>query len=366
MKKKLKKINIVHFVLWIIYFDLLVWFSYDIIGFEKAVEKSLFVIIVHLSVFYLHYLLILPKLFESKKYFIYSLSILLLLIFVSLVFYLMQEYFYNIKDIIMKHDISRLPEDIRDRMNSRREMKAYEIANNSRLFFRMFQNLVFVIIILLVSFVLRNNINSRKREKETVELKTQILEAESKMLKWQMNPHFLFNILNNIYSLSHLKSDKTPDSIHRLSEMLRYVIYDCNEKFVKVNQELDYIKAYIELQLLKDDSLKRNVKYSFENKNSSLQIAPMLLIAFVENSFKHSKIEDVENGWIEIFLKTSKEQIVFSVENSIPDLNYTKDMTNGVGLENVKRRLKLLYSNKYSLAIDQKNKTYSVNLIISI
>jgi LytS/YehU family sensor histidine kinase len=205
----------------------------------------------------------------------------------------------------------------------------------------------------------------RKREQEANLIKNQMLEAESKMLKWQINPHFLFNTLNNIYSMSQLKSDKTPDAVHRLSEMLRYVIYDCNDDFVKLKQEVKYIQSYIDLLLLKDENLQ-NVKYDFSGINPELKITPMILIPFVENSFKHSKFEDAQKSWINIDLKTKGNQLNFKIENSVPEHNFTKDAVGGIGIVNVKKRLQMLYPGKHILNHFQEKNVYHVELILDL
>lgn len=206
---------------------------------------------------------------------------------------------------------------------------------------------------------------NRKREKEAVQLQNQMLEAETKMLKWQINPHFLFNTLNNIYSMSQMKSDKTPNAIHRLSQMLRYVIYDCNDNFVKLEQEISYIRSYINLQMLKDENMQ-NVKFDLQVGNPYLKIAPMLLISFVENSFKHSNIEDTENSWINIKLTTIENKLNFTIKNSIPEQTFAKDKSGGVGMENVKKRLQLLYPNKHYLKLTQEKNVYSVELMLEL
>ena len=110
--------------------------------------------------------------------------------------------------------------------------------------------------------------------------------------------------------MSQLKSDKTPDAIHKLSQMLRYVIYECNDNFVKLDKEIGYIQSYINLQLLKEENMQ-NVKFDLKNPNPKLTIAPMLLISFVENGFKHSNIVDTENSWIKIELATFGKQLKF-------------------------------------------------------
>jgi len=162
-----------------------------------------------------------------------------------------------------------------------------------------------------------------------------------------------------------MKSDRAPDAVHRLSEMLRYVIYDCNEEFVSLEHEINYIKSYIALQLLKDDEIS-NVNFEFSEINTKLKIAPMLLISFIENSFKHSKIEDLNNGWIDIKIRTKEEQLKLEIKNSIPDIEPSKDKQGGIGLDNVKRRLELIYPQKYNLNIEKTEKEYAVYLTIEL
>ncbi len=202
-----------------------------------------------------------------------------------------------------------------------------------------------------------------RREKEAADLKGENLNSELKFLRSQINPHFLFNALNNIYSLSIIKSEKTPDNILKLSDMLRYIIYDCNADRVPLEKEINYILNYIDLQKLKDDEMD-NIEVDFENADPKCMIAPMIFIPFIENSFKHSKIEDIEHGWIKIKLENTNSHLSFSIRNSLANEEYTKDKVGGVGLENVKRRLELLYPNKHKLQIESHDHTFAVDLEI--
>ncbi len=204
-----------------------------------------------------------------------------------------------------------------------------------------------------------------QKVKETILLKSEKLEAEMKMLKSQINPHFLFNALNNVYSLSYLKPEKTPQNLLKLSEMLRYMLYECDVEKVPLQKEITYLENYIHMKLLKD-SRGMNVKVNLTNTSGHLMIAPMLLIPFVENAFKHSKVEDLQNGWITINLSTHEQQIIFTVENSKTENNYTKDKVGGIGLANVKRQLALLYPDQHSLKIDATEEKYSIHLEIKL
>ena len=206
---------------------------------------------------------------------------------------------------------------------------------------------------------------ANKKEKAAISIEKEKLDTEMKFLKSQVNPHFLFNALNNIYALTVIKSDKAPDNLMRLSEMLRYMLYDSNDGKVPLHKEIDYLENYISLASLKD-SRGLNIRVEIDKSQPGLKVAPLLFIPFVENAFKHSKIEDLKNGFIKIFLKTSSEQIEFSVENSIPSVPFKKDKLGGIGLTNTKKRLDLLYPYKHLLNISDSGKVYSVILKLDL
>ncbi len=206
---------------------------------------------------------------------------------------------------------------------------------------------------------------AKQKEKEAADYRSEKLEAEMKFLKSQFNPHFLFNALNNVYTLTVIKSDKAPDNLLKLSGMLRYMLYDCKAETVPLGKEIEYLRHFIDLHLLKD-SRGLNVKMELDESRPDLKIAPMLFIPFVENAFKHSRIEDLENGWININLTTGEHEVVFEVKNSLPKTVFTKDKVGGIGLENVKRQLELLYPNRYDLRIEKKEDSFEVFLKIQI
>jgi hypothetical protein len=206
---------------------------------------------------------------------------------------------------------------------------------------------------------------ARRKEKEMAVLRSEKLESELKFLKSQVNPHFLFNALNNIYTLSVLKSDAAPENLLKLSAMLRYVLYDCKEATVPLGKEIEYLRHFIALNLLKD-SRGLNVKATLDESRPQLRIAPMLFIPFVENAFKHSKVEDLANGWIDIQLKTEENAVVLEVKNSLPKESFTKNEAGGIGLENVRRQLELLYPGRHELRIGKGETEFGVYLKIQL
>ncbi len=195
------------------------------------------------------------------------------------------------------------------------------------------------------------------------EIKEQKLNTELKLLKSQINPHFLFNALNNIYSLSYMKSEKAPESILKLSSMLRYVIEDCVNETVPIQSEVEYIQNYIAFQKIKAPQIE-DVSFIFDQDAANIKIAPMLFIPFLENSFKYSKIEELEEAYINIRIKTIKpNKLYFEIENSIP-LEKRAKKGAGTGILNVKHRLAILYSRKHELSLEEKNNRFIVKLEI--
>lgn len=203
----------------------------------------------------------------------------------------------------------------------------------------------------------------RDNKKREIDLTHQNIEFEMKFLKTQINPHFLFNALNNIYALSIIKSERTPDMILKLSDMLRYTLYDSENKKVKLKREIEYMDGYIEFQKLKTDS-DLNIKVDSSNCNEEFMIEPMLLIPFIENSFKHGNIDNPKKGWLQVEVKTLGPILIFKVRNSMPSIAINKDIVGGIGVENVRKRLDILYPGRYEMKIDKTETEFGVFLQI--
>ena len=223
-------------------------------------------------------------------------------------------------------------------------------------------SILLTLAMIFLSTSIRSSQLMLNQEKIAAELKSENLDTELKFLRSQINPHFLFNALNNIYSLAISNSAQTADYLVKLSDMLRYNIYESASKRVRLAKEVDYIKNFISLQQLKDEDIK-NIKTELDQVDGNLLIEPMLLIPFVENSFKHSKIED-EAGWLDLSLSTGAKSLNFAISNSKPAFGHRKDSVGGVGLENVKRRLGLLYPDRHLLEITEDDSSFHVKLNI--
>lgn len=203
------------------------------------------------------------------------------------------------------------------------------------------------------------------REKQ--ELETQTMQSELRFLKSQINPHFLFNTLNNLYALTLKKSDKAPEIVIKLSEMMRYMLYECNEKRVPLKKEVNYLKNYLDLERLRQhDNIRIN--FHVEGQISDQQIAPLLLIPFLENSFKHGLNTQLKDGFVDIILLIDEKTVDFQIENSKGQTIASPDNrpSGGIGLVNVRRRLNLLYPDRYELRVSNNPNTFAVHLSIDL
>ena len=203
--------------------------------------------------------------------------------------------------------------------------------------------------------------------KEKQELETQTMQSELRFLKSQINPHFLFNTLNNLYALTLKKSDQAPEIVLKLSEMMRYMLYECNEKRVPLSKEVNYIQNYLDLERLRHGQ-KVDIRFEVEGQIGEQKIAPLMFIPFLENSFKHGLNNHITKGFVLIRMQVESNTVYFFIENSKPDVLPPRDLrrSGGIGLVNVHRRLNLLYPENYALDIDDNPNSYVVNLKINL
>ena len=226
----------------------------------------------------------------------------------------------------------------------------------------VWNNLRLVIITGIYAVLIQFMINWFESQKLRDELINQQQAGELALLRSQVNPHFLFNTLNNIYSLVYRKSDEAPAAVMKLSSIMRYMLYDSASEKVPLEKEIEYLKSFIELQNLRI-KYPDFVSLKIEGDTSGRYIAPMLLISFVENAFKHGS-KNQQPG-IMIHLSILKEQLNFEVLNY---LKKTKPVDNGLpsgkGLVNIRRRLELIYPDKHKLLISEEEETFRINLEI--
>jgi two-component system, LytTR family, sensor kinase len=212
---------------------------------------------------------------------------------------------------------------------------------------------------LAIKFV-RIQLEGKEREKNLVKEK---LETELKFLRNQTNPHFLLNTLNNIFALARKKSDDAPEAIMKLSELLRFMLYESRESLVTLGSEIKVLDDYLALEKMRY-SERLSVQFNKEIDNDKYQIAPLLLLPFIENAFKHGVSETRFDSFVHINMKVNNGNLIFRVENTHENGNGLIPVNN-IGLNNVKRQLELMYSD-YDLIVNKEDHTFRVHLEINL
>jgi two-component system, LytTR family, sensor kinase len=229
---------------------------------------------------------------------------------------------------------------------------------------RMIAYNFYITSVLVTGFALglRYGEKARSREREMKELEKEKLNSELAMLKNQISPHFFFNTLNNIYSLIEINTTDAQTSVLNLSKMMRYMLYESEHGNTKLSRELEFMKNYIDLMKLRLSS-RVTLNVDFPSQYEDVDVPPLLFITFIENAFKHG-VSYQGNPFIEISLHTHGSIITFIARNSINRQvqGTTPQVESGIGLENVRKRLNLLFRNNYDLNIEEKDSIYSVTL----
>ncbi|RKR09471.1 histidine kinase [Flavobacterium sp. 90] len=305
--------------------------------------------------FYLNYFYLVPALLLQKKYWLYFTFVVILIaaFMIIRINYFIPEF---------KH--------IRPRMIPPEELKLmYKgprirgiMATRQPLFFKIGPSL-FYILIITISAAIRTLTEFYNNQQNKLIAETHRTNTELIYLRKQTNPHFLFNSLNSIYSLAHKKSDLVPDAIVTLSELMRYMLYETDNKTVALEKEINYIQNYIELQKLRLNNIE-DIVINVHGDTKNKFIEPLLLISFVENAFKYgTDYKGAAHVKIKIFILNNS--LDFWIENTIE--NYLKDPENsGIGLVNIQNRLDLLYPDAHELNITQDNDFYRVHLNLKL
>lgn len=208
--------------------------------------------------------------------------------------------------------------------------------------------------------LIRSNIRQREAKQEITKRK---LETELQFLKAQINPHFLFNTFSNIYSLARRRSEQTANAIMKLSELFRFILYESQKKYISIADEIQVLEHYIELESIRyDDNLQ--IAFTRSIDNNAQPIAPLILLPFVENTFKHGASESLSGSYIAIDLKLHQKQLYFTCENSKAETGY-KNGTEKIGLMNIRRQLELLYP-EHTLNIENTATRFKVSLNINL
>jgi len=295
-----------------------------------------------IAFYYFNRSFLIPKLLTKKKWIWYIVAVI-----VSLILFLIIRRIFE--DVIRLE----LPADVRRRMgNKRAHSYLYPFTGFSAVFF----------LVLTVSTCTKVIQEWLGIERKRQQVETEKLATELSFLKSQINPHFLFNTLNNIYSLALMKSDATADAVLKLSSIMRYVLNETKNDSVPLDKEIQFVKHFLELQKVRLTD-KVSIEFKVDGETGNKQIAPLILIAFVENAFKYG-ISTKERSIIYFELVAKPDSINFTAKNDIKAKKQEHEENSGIGLQNTKRRLELLYPQKHELSVTEENNQFIVHLIL--
>lgn len=334
-------------LIWVAYFLLLLSFAYNNWGStQSGIEVALFMVSVHAIIFYTTYYILIPSTLKKQYYIRFGIgTVLLLMACFIMCFFVFKTAFNNNYWIAPEYTrvlTSTIYPSVERLWTARVGFSGVNVFAISVLYF----------------YAQRDE----ERKQQLLVLEHEKTSAELKLLQLQINPHFLFNALNNIYAKAVLEESSVADSIHHLSGLLRYTIYECDTDRVALVKEIEYLDNYIDLQRAKVGCLDA-VELRVEGAITEVQIVPMVLIAFVENAFKHGNV--AEGGWIKIHIRADEGVFEFSCANSISAHPKVKEEASGVGLVNVQKRLALNYPDKHALIIDRQVEQYTITLKIN-
>lgn len=338
-----------HVLFWLLSIAFILFFFYynekkvqlDLITLGKAIITNIgFAIGVYINLFVL-----IPELLKKKHYIFYVFWLIVLLTFSSLLIQFLLIYPF--------HNILHLKE----------RFASFNASLHSAFFFA---TLIYVAFTSFLKFI-KDWLTLQDLNLKIAKVEQQKLEAELKTLKGQLNPHFLFNSLNNIYSLALIKSDKVPELILKLSDLMRHIIYDSRENFIPLTKEIEFVDNFIALQKIRTPE---NVKIHYELKGTvpSARIAPLLFEPFIDNAFKHGFPASTDSDFVNIIFDFRQEDyLIFLIENNFERLSAWNKKPSGIGIKNVKQRLKYLYKQEeYDLHISKDNGIFSVSLQLKL
>ena len=338
----LTRYNIHHLVLWALYFLFWVFVLSPGITRTDFFVNSFVIVSIHAAVSYFNMYVLLPFFLQKRAYLRYFVAIGLALFLGAL----LESAVFSVISTIG-------PDDKRALLSLRFILNA----------------VMAIMYTVAITMSLKLVKHWYEKEKLTKELEILNTETELKYLKSQINPHFLFNSLNSIYALALQKSDLAPELILKLSDILRYILYDGSNQRVSLDQELKYLKSYAELEKVRHGD-RVNLSLTIDGGIDTQEIVPMLLIPFVENSFKHGFGRDMANGYVKINIRVNKNTLNFELSNSKPlsgtEFKNQENYQGGIGLQNVSKRLGLMYPNKHTIEIIETDIDYKVNLKIDL
>ena len=333
---KKNQILFMHIIVWaIIFFLPYVFNTWDEKGETSSVDpyRSIKTVtnFLWMGLFYLNAYVLIPRLFYKRKYLQYALVL-----------------FASFCIIMLLHGAL---------------FKPFVLGRTFNFMSSSIHNIIPFLFTIFVSATYKTFTDRMQLEKEAIERKQENLKTELSFLRSQISPHFLFNVMNNIAAMVRLKSNELEPTVHKLSSLMQYMLYETDEEKVLLQSEIENLQSYIDLQRQRF-SEKLILHVSLDVKENWHTIEPMLLIPFVENAFKHGT-GLVKNPEIDMELKAENGKLSFIVKNRFIDTETTKDKTSGIGLVNVKRRLELLYGDRHHLTINKTDDWFIVSLQLS-
>ncbi|MDO7172869.1 sensor histidine kinase [Mariniflexile sp. AS56] len=314
------------------------------VGNAVLTKRIIFTLISHLLLFYINYAFLVTQFLLKKKTLIYVVSVLSLIILSAVL-------------------VNELAPELRPNPNL--DFNPSFGRNRPDSFFRMklIGPFVFNTLLIVTGAALRIYSEWNTNERKKKEIEVQRSSTELHFLKHQLSPHFLFNSLNSIYSLTTQKSNDAPEAIITLSELMRYMLYETNSEFVPLSKELDYIQNYLKLQRLRIANNK-DVTVNIRGGVANQKIRPLLFISFIENAFKYGT-DFKGHTEVKIEINVNDQDLHFKCINVIGNRKTDKD-SSGIGLQNTKERLELLYPNKHVLVVEEKDSRFIVNLELKL
>lgn len=325
------------FIYWILIASFITTFTGNVV---RVLMLSLIFVLFQAAMAYINILVLIPKFLEHRKFLLYFSLVVLVIVLLTIIRYYLPK--------LTAHEMS---------------FRRFDDQGNFRFIGFVFNMVTVYLISTAYHFVIEWFRNSQM----SVEMKNKQLETELKYLKTQINPHFLFNTLNNIYTLCYLKDDKAAPSVMKLSEIMRYMLHETNIEKISLTREIQFLENYIELQKLKKDDPKTvNIQFTYAGIKEKHKIAPLVLIVFFENCFKHGNMDNDPEGWIKGEIKVDEHNILhLDIQNT--KRHADKNINGGnVGLANAKKRLDMQYTDTYELNINDGSEIYQVYLKIPL
>ena len=313
--------------------------------YAHLVKSSIALMVPQIIMAYAILYFLIPKFLNHKKYLKFGLSLFLILIIVFVGYVATKKFYFDVEYVDTYTGIAR----------EFMKLSMLEQLVDPNFFFSK-------LVKFLTPTALLFTYRLYKNQQDVLQLREQKRLAELSALKNQLNPHFLFNTLNNLYALALEKSEKTPEVIERLSEILDYMLYRCKDKYVLLHKEIELIENYLALEKIR---YGKRVQINFIKESfTGTKIAPLIILTFIENAFKHGVSQELDVAEIEMKLEIKDQQIIFYISNTKPKAIVVNQNSESMGLVNIQKQLDLLYPNEYTLDIKNSDDRYEVQLNI--